>query len=122
MISISNNSNSKPKWRLDDVAFIDAWNRSANSLEAARAAGMTPNQAKCRAYFLRTKGYQLKAMPSGKRLFVRLPLDDDAPRDPCEKPTGYAPGSEGKIEVLAARAMAGEELWHPDDIEESDVG
>ena len=31
------------------------------------------------------------------------------------EPTEHPPGSEGKIEVLAQRVLAGEDLWHPED-------
>ena len=31
------------------------------------------------------------------------------------KPTEASPGTWSKVEVLAARLAAGEELWHPDD-------
>ncbi len=34
---------------------------------------------------------------------------------PPERPTGHRRGTAGKLEVLAARAAAGEELWHPED-------
>lgn len=127
MISRVNNSNNnsqhcQSKPRLADSEFIDVWNRSANSVEAATAAGMGQNAAKCRASVLRGKGYALKEMPSGVRLFAKLPQNYEAEREVCSRPTGHAPGSPGKIEVLAARVRAGEELWHPMDIEGSDVG
>jgi hypothetical protein len=39
-----------------------------------------------------------------------------APRSKlAEEPTTARPGSVAKVEVLAARALAGEMLWHPDD-------
>lgn len=34
---------------------------------------------------------------------------------PCSTNTTHAPGSPEKVEVLAARVEAGEELWHTDD-------
>jgi hypothetical protein len=39
---------------------------------------------------------------------------DDPGRRPAA-PTAAPPGSAAKVEVLAARAAAGEHLWHPDD-------
>lgn len=36
-------------------------------------------------------------------------------RRPSSGPTNHAPGTWGKVEVLAARLEAGEPLWHPDD-------
>lgn len=41
-------------------------------------------------------------------------LDDGADK-PLPEPTRALPGTEEKAEVLADRARAGEQLWHPDD-------
>lgn len=41
--------------------------------------------------------------------------DEDYQPKPCQHPTGHPPGSPEKVEVLCARVLAGEELWHEDD-------
>lgn len=41
--------------------------------------------------------------------------DEDYQPQPCKVPTGHPPGSKEKVEVLCARVIAGEELWHPED-------
>lgn len=35
---------------------------------------------------------------------------------PASKPTTARPGTKDKVAVLAARVVAGEELWHPADV------
>lgn len=45
--------------------------------------------------------------------------EDWHPTKKAKKPTKHLPGTPGKIDVLAARMLAGEELWHPDDAEGS---
>jgi hypothetical protein len=41
---------------------------------------------------------------------------------PASRATSLQPGSWGKVEVLAARMAAGEELWHPEDFVVCDLG
>lgn len=49
-----------------------------------------------------------------KSVYARRGVGASEPASDPE-PTTAAPGTEGKILVLAARALAGERLWHPED-------
>lgn len=61
------------------------------------------------------------ATPRTKRIGRDEPEADEDDQDeepaavlPC-RPTKHWPGSEGKVEVIAARYAAGQSLWHPGD-------
>jgi len=45
----------------------------------------------------------------------RMGHDEDFHPSAASAPTASPPGSHEKVEVLSARMLAGEELWHPED-------
>lgn len=52
---------------------------------------------------------------SRDRAATQMLLSDEFAPAETSAPTDALPGSREKVEVLAQRAMAGEELWHPCD-------
>jgi hypothetical protein len=64
---------------------------------------------------------QLEARPELRVLIDETDLDEPAAAVKIPKPTDAYPGSLAKVEILCARAAAGELLWHPDDARTSEA-
>lgn len=88
-----------------------------------------PDRALCRHchYFVAQKGRRglcygcylktavLVLYPITSKYGLRSPITDSHAPRPWPEPTASAPGTPDKVAVLAARALAGERLFHPHD-------
>ena len=82
------------------------------------AAGLTYRQVAALVGVSHTqvaKDVRFTPRPFDRAVYGRRGVGNGNHRRPLPEPTDARPGSPEKLAVLARRAAAGKELWHPDD-------